>query len=150
MQSLWHTQPSRTTGLRDSPLCVGRTRFVRRCRSFKNISSISTFRQRADKRHSHSRKYITEKGEKFGEIYFFFLPVRIIAIIYANSSRNFYTCRFTVYIANSSRRSCFGPMQKLFPLIKLPRQLSPGSGAFVSFSSLQRDRSMHNYNVKKK
>lgn len=90
-------------------LCVLGERFVRRCRSFKNISSISTFRQRADKRQSHSRKYITEKGEKFGEIYFFFLPVRIIAIIYANSSRNFYTCRFTVYIANSSRRSCFGP-----------------------------------------
>lgn len=48
------------------------------------------------------------------------------------------------------RPDTFGPMQKLFPLIKLPRQLSPGSGAFVSFSSLQRDRSMHNYNVKKK
>lgn len=48
------------------------------------------------------------------------------------SSTNFYTCRFTVYIANSSsklfRSRRVAPNDaKVVPLIKLPRQLSPGS-----------------------
>lgn len=99
------------------------------------LKNISTFKE---KWMGSGEKYI-HYGKVWKSI---FLP--IIGVIYANSSRNFYTCRLHCKFASEKlfRPDTFGPMQKLFPQIKLPRQLSPGSGAFVSFRLCGRDRSM--------
>lgn len=131
-------------------LCVLGERFVRRCRSFKNISSISAKERIKDNRivESISRK----RGKSLEKYIFFFTRAHNCHHLceflqeFLHVSFHGLHCKFVS--EKLFRPDTFGPMQKLFPLIKLPRQLSPGSGAFVSFSSLQRDRPMHNYNVK--